>query len=146
MDLIPWSLARIPKLSDGEWLPKVTEQSHRLQDFEWTAVSCNMIAAAREQFLAPKFKTFVVHTILGGMLRVCKRGEKSLLMGWKCVFGIIHVANIHRWNLQAPNCWCRYVQAELVHSRFAMTAVAGILLPGVNNSSNYDTKHCKTIC
>lgn len=26
---------------------------------------------------------------------------------------------------------CRYVQAELVHSRFAMAAVAGILIPEV---------------
>ena len=34
-------------------------------------------------------------------------------------------------------CVCRYVQAELVHSRFAMTAVAGILIPGVSPSFLY---------
>lgn len=32
---------------------------------------------------------------------------------------------------QLPNCSFRYVQSELVHSRFAMAAVAGILIPEV---------------
>ena len=32
-------------------------------------------------------------------------------------------------------CWCRYVQSELVHSRFAMAAVAGILIPEVRSQA-----------
>ena len=31
-------------------------------------------------------------------------------------------------------CICRYIQAELVHSRFAMAAVAGILIPEVRRA------------
>ena len=36
---------------------------------------------------------------------------------------------------------CRYVQAELVHARFAMTAVAGILIPGVSHPSLESLEH-----
>lgn len=41
-----------------------------------------------------------------------------------------HAFCCHRDNLIAPfPVNCRYAQAELVHSRFAMLAVAGILFP-----------------
>ena len=35
----------------------------------------------------------------------------------------------------------RYVQAELVHARFAMTAVAGILIPGVSYTFRLTSYH-----
>ena len=50
------------------------------------------------------------------------------------------VQTVHQSMLQCSTLhfysFCRYIQAELVHSRFAMAAVAGILIPEVRGQAN----------